>query len=518
MSDLSQPVFTFTVEGQDERTFHVVRFSGSEAISSLYAFDVLLVSEKEDINPADILQGTAHLRILPPFAPEGGLEYTGILSSFQVLHRMGTSYVYAARLQHKLWWLTLVQQNRVFVDKTPVEACTQILNEADLKGPDFEWKTLKSYPSREFICQYGESDFAFFSRWLERLGIYYWFEQTKNGPCCTLADTSMAHTPLPGAETCDFTEASGLNPENPGQVITDFTLTCPPLPREVCCKNYYPQKPELDLSCTVSVSDKGRGTFYRYGDNFTTTSEGRQLAEIEAQSLLCKASVFRGMSHNPALRPGHTFTLRRHFRSDWNQSYLTTEVRHEGSQARLVARTLGTASSVLGDADKLFYRNSFACIPASTQYRAERTTPWPRLAGSFPAKIDGEGSGAMAQLDSQGRYKIVLPFDRAQRGGGKASCWVRMMQPYAGEGMGFHAPLHKGTEVLVTFLNGDPDQPVIAGAVPNPMTPSPTTNANAAQINLSSATGQVFSIDDTPGKSNILLSSADKQTYIKITE
>ena len=519
MRDLSQPVFTFTVDGQSEKTFDVVRFSGEEGLSVLYAFDILLVSDRDDINPADILQSTAHLSILPPFAPEGGLKYTGILSSFQVLHRMGERYVYAARLQHKLWWLTLVQQNRVFVDKTPIEACTQVLNEADLKGNDFEWKCQKTYNPREFICQYGESDFAFFSRWLERLGIYYWFEQTANGPCCVLADTSMAHTPMKGSEFCDFTEPSGLNPENPGQVITDFSLTCPPLPKEVCFKNYNPQKPELDLTCTAAVSDKGRGTFYRYGDNYTTTSEGKELAEVEAQALLSKANVFSGMSHNPALRPGHTFTLRKHFRSDWNQAYLTCTVRHEGSQARLVARTLGTGRDIsLSDSDKLFYRNTFTCIPASTQYRAGRTTPWPRLAGSFPAKVDGEGSAGMAQLDEQGRYKIVMPFDRAQRGGGKASCWVRMMQPYAGEGMGFHAPLHKGTEVLITFLNGDPDQPVIAGAVPNPATPSPTTNANAAQINLTSAAGQHFVMDDTPGSSNILLCSADKKSFIKITE
>ncbi|MDO5536724.1 MAG: type VI secretion system tip protein TssI/VgrG, partial [Desulfovibrionaceae bacterium] len=412
MSDLSQPVFTFRVDGQADDTFDVVRFSGTEGLSRLYAFDVLLVSDKADLDPADILQSTAHLKIMPPFAPAGGLEYTGILSSFEVMHRMGDRYIYQVRLQHKLWWLTLVKSNRVFVEKSPIEACTQILSEADLHASDYKWKCQKSYSKREFICQYDESDFAFLSRWLERLGIYYWFEQTDSGPCCMLSDASMTHTPLPGNETCDFAEPSGLNPENPGLVVTDFRQTCPPLPKEVCFKTYNPQKPDLDLTCTVKVSDKGRGTFYRYGDSYATTSEGEALARVEAESLLAEASVFSGLSHNPALRPGHTFTLRRHFRSAWNQQYLTTEVTHEGSQARLVARALASTgrSASLTDADKLFYRSSFSCIPASTQYRARRTTPWPRLAGSFSAKVDGEGSAATAQLDSQGRYKLVLPF------------------------------------------------------------------------------------------------------------
>ncbi len=516
MSGLSQPVFTFAVDGQPDDTFDVVRFSGDEGISRLYAFDVLLASDSMDLDPADMLQGTAHLNILPPFASDGGLTYTGILSRFDVLHRMGARYIYRARLQHSLWWLSLVRQNRVFVNKTPIEACTQLLNDADLHGGAFRWKCQKTYPSREFICQYGESDYDFLCRWLERLGIYFWFEQTDSGPCCVFGDSAMIHTPLPGNESCVFSEPTGLNADNPGRVITDFTLSCPPLPKKVCFKSYNPLKPDLDLSSTASVAARGRGVFYRYGGSCTTKSEAGELAATEAQALLCTAGVFSGQSHNPALRPGHTFTLDRHFRPAWNQMYLTTGVRHEGSQARLVARTLGGAGGALGDADRLFYRNSFTCIPASTQYRAPRRTPWPSLAGFFPGKVDGEGSEEVAQLDSQGRYKIILPFDRAQRGGGKASCWVRMMQPYAGAGMGFHAPLHKGTEVLVAFLNGDPDQPVIAGAVPNPATPSVTNDANATCINLVGSSGQSFVMDDKEGATSITLFSADRKSFIRL--
>lgn len=518
MSDLSHPVFTFRLDNEPADTFDVVSFRADEGMSRLYAFDVLLLSRRDDLDPAAVLQDTAHLKILPPFAPENGLEYTGIPASFEVLHRMGDRHVYRICVRHKLWWLTLVRQNRVFLDVSPVEACTRILDEADLHARDYAWKCRQRYAPREFICQYDESDFAFLSRWLERLGICYWFEQTPSGPCCVLADDEMAHTPLPGNETCDFSEPSGLNPENPGQVITDFRLFCSPLPREVRFQNYNPQKPDLDLNCSADVSERGRGTFYRYGDNYASTDEGNALAQVEAEALRCRAEVFSGLSHNPALRPGHTFTLRRHFRSAWNRQYLTTDVRHEGSQARLVARVLGRADGLFApeDADRLFYRNSFSCIPATTRYRAARTTPWPRIAGSIPAHIDGQGSGAFPELDGQGRYKVVLPFDLAKHGGGKASCWIRMMQPYAGAGMGFHAPLHKGTEVMLSFVGGDPDQPVITGAVPNPVTPSPVTDANATQINLHSAAGQKLSFEDAPGKEHILLSSPDGGTFIKI--
>ncbi|MDO5483529.1 MAG: type VI secretion system tip protein TssI/VgrG [Desulfovibrionaceae bacterium] len=512
---MDNAVFTFLSSALDKDTFEVLHFSGREAIAELYDFEILLLSSQADIDAATVLQGTATFTIRPPFAPQEGLEYHGIPASFEMLHRMGGRYVYRVRLRHKLWWLTLVRHNRVFLDQSPLEACALVLRECGLaENMDFVWKCRGSYPKREFICQYDESDFAFLSRWLERLGIYYWFEQDAGGPRCVLGDAAAIHSPLPGNEFCDFVEPSGLNPENPGLVVADFQALYSPLPREVCFRNYNPQKPDLDLTVSQPVSPQGRGVFYRYGGNYATPEEGRTLARVEAESLLCRAARYSGRSHNPALRPGYIFTLRHHYRALWNQPWLTVSVRHEGSQARLVARALGISG--LTDADRLYYRNEFTCIPADTQFRSARVTPWPQVAGSVPAKVDGQGSGQYAELDEQGRYKVILPFDASGRGQGKASCWLRMMQPYAGEGMGFHAPLHKGTEVMVTFVCGDPDQPLIAAAVPNPVTPSPVTDANASQISLHSATGQKFHIEDAQGREHILFSSADGANYIKI--
>ncbi|HIW00125.1 MAG TPA: type VI secretion system tip protein VgrG [Candidatus Desulfovibrio intestinipullorum] len=518
MSTLANPVFTFTLDGFPADTFDVLRFRGTEGLSELYEFEVLLVSDDADIDLHKALQGEAHLRLLPPFAPESGLDYTGVLASFSLVQRMNRRFVYRACLRHKFWWLTLLRHNRVFLDKTPVEACTQVLQEAGLSSADFRFSLSRNPERREFFCQYDETDFQFVTRWLEYLGICFWFEHKSAGPCCVFTDNRMAHQPLPGNATCEFHEPSGLNPENPGQVITHFSAHATPLPKEVEFRTWNPQKPSLDLTCKVPVSPTGHGTFYRYGVQYETRQQGEDLARIEAEALICHSQDYTGLSHNPALRPGALFTLRHHYRSSFNQSYLTTRVEHEGSQSRLIARSMrsGAALQGLDDEDRLFYRNSFVCIPASTQYRPLRTTPWPRVAGNLPARIDGQGTGAFAELDAEGRYKVVLPFDLAQRGGGKASCWVRMMQPYAGEGMGFFAPLHKGTEVMLSFVGGNPDEPVITAAVFNPQTPSQVTDANATQIQLHSAAGQKFLMEDAPGREHILLSSPDGQNYIKI--
>ena len=121
------------------------------------------------------------------------------------------------------------------------------------------------------------------------------------------------------------------------------------------------------------------------------------------------------------------------------------------------------------------------------------------------AKVDASGSGQYAEIDEQGRYKLKLPFDRSESKGGKASRWVRMAQPYAGSDYGMHFPLHKDIEVLLTFIDGDPDRPIIAGSVPNPETGSPVTAQNLTKSMMRSCGANELHFDDQKGEENIFL-------------
>ncbi|MBE0556546.1 MAG: type VI secretion system tip protein VgrG, partial [Proteobacteria bacterium] len=259
---------------------------------------------------------------------------------------------------------------------------------------------------------------------------------------------------------------------------------------------------------------QGRGEIYLYGEHFPDRSEGERLAKVRAEEYLCREKIFHGRSTIPAIRPGYLFNLQRHYSSDFNRQYLTTTVRHEGSQEFYLVSGLGVTG--LQEKEGLFYRNSFECIPGATQYRPARTTPKPRISGTLSARIDAAGSGQYAELDGHGRYKVIMPFDLSGRKDGKASAWVRMMQPYAGEGMGFHAPLHKGTEVLLSFIEADPDRPVIAGAVPNAETPSPVNDANQTQVRLVSGSGNVMHMEDQEGRQRILLHSPSARTFLRL--
>jgi hypothetical protein len=249
------------------------------------------------------------------------------------------------------------------------------------------------------------------------------------------------------------------------------------LPAKLHVNDYNYRKPSLNLSAEAEVLARGRGDVHIYGEHFRTPEEGKELARIRAEELLCHEKRFHGESTIPFLRPGYSFELQNHYRESFNQQYLTIELEHEGSQVGYLLA--GIQEGLAKVEEQPYYRNSFVTIPSEVQYRHPKTTEKPTFNGTINARIDAEGSGQYAELDDQGRYKVRLPFDiNDEHKDGKASHWLRMAQPYAGENQGMHFPLHKNTEVLLTFVEGNPDRPIIAGAIPNPENASPVTSAN----------------------------------------
>ena len=515
MPQLTENAFTFESKALPKETFSVVRFSGEEGLSTLYRFEILLISEEQDLDIAAVLQHPATFTIKNRFANGPELPFHGILSAFEQLHQFGTYTFYRTELRPKLWWLTQTHHNQVFLDQKIDQFAATVLQDGGLsQGMDFEFCLQGQYAPREYVCQYGESHFDFVSRWMEREGIYYWFEQGEQSEKMIASDTHIAHTPLSGHEKFIYSPPSGLDDTCQDKVIQRFSLKQTPMPKNVLLKDYNYMKPSLDLEGKAQVREQGRGEVYLYGEHFPNRSEGQRLATVRAEAYLCREKVFNSQSTVPAVRPGYLFNLERHYSNGFNRDYLTTSVHHEGSQEQYLVSGLGVKG--VEDHQGLFYRNTFTCISGDTQYRPERVTPKPRIAGSLSAKIDAAGSGKYAELDEHGRYKVILPFDLSGRKDGKGSTWIRMMQPYAGQGMGFHAPLHKGTEVLLSFIEADPDRPVISGAIPNPETPSPVHDANQTQVRLKSASGNVMHMEDQEGHQRILLHSPSANTFLRL--
>ena len=206
--------------------------------------------------------------------------------------------------------------------------------------------------------------------------------------------------------------------------------------------------------------------------------------------------------------------LSHHYRNDFNGRYLVTEIHHRGSQAGVLLAGLNTpfASGERGTN----YSNDFVAVPAATQFRAELVTPKPRIAGTLNASVDSEGSGLYAELDEFGQYKIQLPFDLTDKDPNKGSAWVRMATPYSGSDHGMHFPLHKNAEVLLSFVDGDPDQPVIIGAVPNSENRSVVNNTNPAINQILTKSGNQLRMNDTKGSPGIVLFSPSAKGTIII--
>ncbi len=512
MAFLSDRKYSFVSNALAPDTFAVVDVHGEEGLSMCYRFEVTLVTDEAEIDLGSVVQNPATVTIHR--ANEDDVDFHGILARFEQLHEVDAYVFYRAVLVPKLWWLTLTHHNQVFLQKSVQDLVEAVLKDGGLTSLDFEFRLQGRYPMQEYVCQYGETHFNFMSRWLEREGIYYFFEQTEAGEKIVFTDTAIAHTESPKGGSLTYAPPSGLADIHRDEIVQGLVCRYSTLPQKIRLKDYNYRKPSVEMEGSAVVDPRGRGEVYAYGEHFASPEEGNRLAGIRAQELLCRKEEFMGESTVPYVQPGFTFTLQDHYRESFNQAYLTVSMTHEGTQTGYLIS--GIAKGLAEREQAVYYRNHFTSIPASTQFRPARTSEIPKITGTLNAKIDAAGTGLYAELDDQGRYKVVLPFDLSGRKGGKASTWLRMIQPYAGSDHGMHFPLHKDTEVLLTFVEGNPDRPVIAGAAPNPETPSPVTSADQTMAKITTSGGNKIHMEDKEGTQRILLHSPTAGTFLRL--
>ena len=520
-SDLDKKRFSFESRalGVDEDTFAVVNFQGFEAVSKPYEFDILLVSTAAELNLDDILEASAVFKIHRGDSDD--VLFNGILADFEQLHEFNNHIFYRAKLVPKLWWLSLTTHNQVFIQQSVSDLVRLALQDSELETSDFDLSGLnESYDVREYVCQYGESHFQFISRWLEREGIYYYFYQDDDGERIVFSDDLTTQDSLEQGAELFYSPASGLESTHLSEIIYSFTCRQKQLPREIILKDYDYENPSLDVKGSAIVDPKGRGESHIYGHYFKTPEEGDRLAQIFAEQMLSEKQCFYGESTVPYMVPGYTFSLLNHYRGDYNQDYFIVEITHKGSQRGCLSPEIiaGLKNHATTQPDDLVtYSNNFKAIPAVTQFRPEKTTERPKISGTLHAKIDAEGDGEYAEMDEFGRYKVRLPFDiNDDHLDGRASAFIRMMQPYAGADKGMQFPLTKGTEVMLTFTDGHPDRPLIAGAVNNPETPGPVNADNYSESVIRTAGNNKIRMEDKSGSERMVLESPASNSWIRI--
>ena len=472
-------------------------FAGRDTISKLFEYELLIVVRgTTELDEESLLTSAAELVF-----ERGGAEVArmfGMIASVKDSLQSETPHLaYTLLFVPRLWRMSLTETSEIFMDQSVVEIVEEKLTRAGLvAGQDFEIRLRASYPLREFVVQYKETDLAFLSRLTEHHGIAYFFEHRNGKDVLVLTDENSGFLPIVG-DTVSFSPR--------GERLGIFALekTTRSLPSRYVVKDYNYRTPQVSLLAAAPVSNVG-GDVVEYGAHFKTPDEANRAAKIRSEELLTRRTVFDGKSDVQTLRAGVRFKLEGHSRADGE--YLLVEVRHHAHQV-----ALGT-----GEGENAGYSNEFVAIPAKTTFRPARVTAKPKVHGVINGTVETEAEGQYADVDGEGRYRVRFQFDTGDAQHGKASRPIRMAQPHAGAGYGFHFPLRDGVEVLLTCIDGDPDRPIISGAVPNPVTPSTVGTENGRRNVTRTGGGNEINIDDTEGSERIKLSTPFGSTVFQI--
>ncbi|WP_437737846.1 type VI secretion system tip protein TssI/VgrG [Sorangium sp. So ce1335] len=464
--------------------------TGREVISQLFEFQLHVVCKSpEGLDEEALLAEPAALVFLRGDREERRL-FGEIAVVRDALLTEAAHTAYTLTFVPRAFRMTLTETSEIFMDLSVPEILKKKLERAGLcEGDDFELRLVGSYPPREYVVQYRETDLQFASRLAEHLGISFFFEHRDGRDVIVFADANSGFRPIPGGGRAHF------YPRGEHAGVHRLEGTTRKVPSRYVVKDYNYRTPHVPLMAAATVSDTAGGGIVEYGAHFKTPDEGERIAAIRAEELRAGRKVFEGASDVQALGAGARFTLEGHPRGDIE--LLLVEVRHRLQQATMNMGTGGEHA----------YTNELRAIPFSTTYRPPRVTPKPRVHGAITGVIDAAEKGQYAEIDDAGRYRVRFQFDTSGAEDGKASRLVRMAQPHAGAGYGFHFPLRSGVEVILTCIDGDPDRPIITGAVPNPQTPSTVGAKNGRRNVIRTGGGNEINIDDTEGEERIKLAT-----------
>jgi type VI secretion system secreted protein VgrG len=431
--------------------------SGFEGISRLFSYDLDLLAYD---NPSIVFKNLVGQKVsISIKLPDGTPRYiSGYVSRFtqgETDERFFTHY--HVQVVPWLWFLTRQADCRIFQNLAVPDIISQVFNLFAFK--DFRLSLKSSYPQLEYCVQYRETSFNFVSRLMEEFGIFYYFDHTTKGKhTLVLSDQSSNLPACPGSPISYDTQVGGLyDPQlisnwHVGQEVrtgkysvTDYNFTTP----STSLLSNDPTVVDLSASQPMELFD--------YPGLHTTKDQGDNVAKLRMQEEETSYMVISAAGNCRGLMSGYSFQLKNHYRSDQNTNYVVTEVRHFAS-----AGNSYTAASTESET----YANHLTCIPASVPYRPARITPKPFVQGPQPALVVGK-AGEEIWVDKYGRVIVQFYWDRLGQKNENSSCWIRTSQPWAGGNWGAMWIPRIGQEVLVSFLEGDPDRPVITGRVYN---------------------------------------------------
>lgn len=439
-------------------------FSGHEAISRLFSFHLDLLTEHGPIDFTQIIGKNVTISVAQS---DNTLRYfNGMVSQFAQSGSDTKFMHYQMEVVPWTWMLTRYADCKIFHNKKVVDILEQVFQDRGFQ--DYKVSLNGGYSPLEYCVQYRETDFNFISRLMEQNGIFYFFQHEEGKHTMVIADSSSIHEACPGQESAGYNlVGGGLDADD---VVNTWNIEQELRTGKYTLTDYNFKTPSASLLATEStiVSVGGNASFeiFDYPGEYTTRGDGSTFAKLRMQEDEAGHLVAHGSSVCRAFTSGYKFDLADHYQDSMNTSYVLTEIQH-------IASVSGTYSGSGGDSGS--YSNHFTCIPETVPFRPARLTPKPFVQGPQTAVVVGKssdvgdsddgggGDGEEIWVDKYGRVIVLFPWDRA----GKCSCRVRVSQDWAGQGWGAITIPRVGQEVIVSFLEGDPDRPIITGRVYN---------------------------------------------------
>ena len=442
--------------GEDVLVFG--RMTARERLGRLFQFDLELFSEDCEIRFKEVLGQPMVVRLELP-GERGTRYFHGYVTDFRYRGMNRLRYgVYEATLRPKLWFLTRTADCRIFQNQQVPEIVRKVLTE---HGIDVEFKLSGSYRPWEYCVQYRETDFNFVSRLLEQEGIYYYFKHEENKHILVLADSYGAHGKFKGYERIPYFPPD-VHDRRERDHLFELDLQASHQPGAYALKDFDFKVPSKDLLATLA-DPQGRAParfeIFDYPGEYLEPGEGQTYTGIRLQELLAQYERVAARGSAAGLAVGYLFELSGCPRPDLNREYLIESATHQ------IESDAYDSVAGSGGAGQL-YQGDYGLLDAKQPYRAPRTTPKPVVQGPQTAIVVGP-KGEEIYTDQYGRVKVQFHWDREGKKDENSSCWIRVSQVWAGKQWGaIHIP-RIDQEVIVDFLEGDPDRPIITGRVYN---------------------------------------------------
>ncbi|PTR08967.1 type VI secretion system secreted protein VgrG [Nitrosospira sp. Nsp5] len=439
--------------GADVLLFH--RMHAREELSRLSEFQIDALSIRNDINLDEILGKNVTVKV--ELAGGQLRHFNGYVTRFAQAGMHGRYHAYQATVRPWLWFLTRRANCRIFQQMTVPDILKKVFN--DHSGlADTKFELTGSYRTWDYCVQYRETDFNFVSRLMEQEGMYYYFKYQEGRNTFVVADSYSAHSALPGCEQLPYIPQERMTrPEQ--ERISTWSFGREIQPGRYVLDDYDATKPSVELQTKTNFKRKhvhADYEFYDYPGEYLETKDGEQYVRTRIEELHAQFELAQGQSNARGLSTGYLVKLTGQPRVDQNREYLVVSAQHQLDYSEYESMEEAGTS----------YDCNFTMLNSRQPYRPARTTPKPFVQGPQTAVVVGP-SGDEIYTDKYGRVKVQFHWDRVGEKNENSSCWIRVSHPWAGKNWGMVAIPRIGQEVIVDFLEGDPDNPIITGRVYN---------------------------------------------------